>query len=194
MKAETSKMNTENQRDNQDRKSKKRNNTLVNYNIRCGKVRIVGDGQPTVMSREDALQLAQSKGLDLVQISFDVANHVAVCKIIDFGKFKYEQSKKEKEAKRIARANTTKVKTVQFGITTDEADVQRLVAQARKFLEEGDKVKIAMRTKRRVDFAKNLMSELLNKFNDVALLDSSPTLTGKEIICVLRPIKAYFHG
>lgn len=187
-------MNTQENRNSNDRKSKKRDNTLVNYNIRCGKVRIVGDGQPVVMSKDDALQLAQSKGLDLVQISFDVENHLAVCKIIDFGKFKYEQSKREKEAKKIARANTTKVKTVQFGITTDENDVNRLVAQVRKFLEEGDKVKIAMRTKRKVDFAKSLMSDLLKKFDDVAMLDSNPTLTGRELICVLRPIKAYFHG
>lgn len=177
-----------------DRKSKKRDVTFTNYNIRCSKVRVVDDGSSAVMSRDSAIQLAESRGLDLVQISFDVANHLAVCKIIDFGKFKYEQSKKEKEAKRIARANVTKVKTVQFGITTDDNDVQRLIAQSKKFLEEGDKVKISIRTKRKVDYAKSVMNDLLKSFDGVAVVDCPPNVAGKDLICILRPTKEQFHG
>ena len=177
-----------------DNKKSKRDNTLVNYNIRCGKVRLIGDSTSAVMRREEAQQMAEERGLDLVQISFDTVNHLAVCKILDYGKFKYEQSKKEKNAKKLARANAIEVKTVQFSITTDDADKDRLVEQAKDFLSKGDKVKLSIRFRSRregqmIDFAKDVMKGILSRFDGIACLDSLPSVSGRELSCIIKPIK-----
>jgi len=175
-------------------KKNKKDAILVNYNIHCGKVRLIDNGDVSVMRREDAQKTADERGLDLVQISFDAANHLAVCKILDYGKFKYEQSKKEKTAKKLARANAIEIKTVQFSITTDDADKNRLIEQAKEFLSKGDKVKLSIRFRSRregqmVSFAKEVMKEILSNFNDVACLDSLPGVSGRELSCIIRPVK-----
>ena len=132
-------------------KSKTREVTFVNYNIRNPKVRVVDDmsKQQKVMDTHAAIALAQEKGLDLVEIAFDKANRMPICKIIDYGKWKYLQTKKQKDAKKAAKANIIELKTVQFSVATDDSDKARLVNQAKEFLAEGDQVKIAIRFRNR---------------------------------------------
>ena len=168
---------------------------LVNYNIRCAYVTVVGEPNCSrVMKASDAIAEAEARGLDLVQISFDKASHRGVCKIIDYGKFKYEQSKREKEAKKQSRANAAEVKTVQFSIMTDDADRDRQVEKAKKFIADGDVVKLTIRFRNRresanLNYAKDIMKKLLSNFDGIAQLDSAPALSGRELSCMLRKAK-----
>ena len=116
--------------------NKKREVTYVNYNIRNPKVRVIDESakQQKVMDTDAAIALAQGKGLDLVEKAFDKANRMPICKIIDYGKWKYMESKKQKDSKKTAKANAIELKTVQFSIATDDNDKARLVSQAKKFL------------------------------------------------------------
>lgn len=183
-----------NKYETQDSKSRKpkREVTYVNYSIRGRTVRVIQDGcAPKVMKTDEAISTAQSNGLDLVQVAYDAANHIPVCKILDYGKFKYEQSKREKEAKKAARANAVEVKQVQFSITTDDNDKTRLIEQAKGFLEAGDKVKLTIRFRNRresanLNFAKDVMKSLLALLDGYADLDSAPALSGRELSCLLR--------
>ena len=168
---------------------------LVNYNVRCAYVTIIGEpDSPRVMKTSDAIREAEARGLDLVQISFDKASHRGVCKIIDYGKFRYEQSKREKEAKKQSRANAAEVKTVQFSIMTDDADRDRQVEKAKKFIADGDVVKLTIRFRNRresanLNYAKDIMKKLLSNFDGIAQLDSAPALSGRELSCMLRKAK-----
>ena len=175
-------------------KSKREPLVFTNYNIRGYRVRVISDSGTKTMERDEAISIAESQGLDLVQISFDKNERMPVCKIIDYGKFKYEQSKREKEAKKQARANVVDVKTVQFSITTDDGDKVRLINQAKEFLTAGDKVKLTIRFRNRresanLDFAKGIMKNLLANFEGLAILDSNPSLSGREFACILRKAK-----
>lgn|SRR5574344_1752715 len=177
-----------------DRQTRREPVTYANYNIRGFQVKIIGDGKADIMSRDMAIALAQGNGLDLVQISYDKNARMPVCKIIDYGKFKYEQTKREKEIKKQARANAIELKTIQFSVTTDDGDKTRLIARAREFLNEGDNVKLTIRFRNKresmnLDFAKNLMREILVNFEDIAILDAKPELNGRELACVLRKVK-----
>lgn len=158
--------------------SKKREVTYVNYNIRNPKVRVIDEvtKQQKVMDTHVAIALAQGKGLDLVEIAFDKANLMPICKIIDYGKWKYLQTKKQKDAKKTAKANAVDLKTVQFSIATDDNDKARLVSQAKEFLAEGDQVKIAIRFRNRresqnMDFAKSVLRGIVTEFEGLAVLD-----------------------
>lgn len=176
------------------KKNSKRELVFVNYNIRGHQVRIITDSGSKTISRDAAISLAEKDGLDLVQISYDRNARMPVCKIIDYGKFKYEQSKREKEAKKQARANAVDVKTVQFSLTTDDGDKTRLIRQARDFISNGDKVKLTIRFRNRresanMEFVKKVMREIIQSFEDIAMLDSNPALNGREFACVIRKAK-----
>lgn len=159
-------------------KNKTREVTYVNYNIRNPKVRVVDEAakQQKIMDTHAAIALAQGKGLDLVEIAFDKVNRMPICKIIDYGKWKYMESKKQKDAKKTAKANAVELKTVQFSIATDDNDKARLVSQAKEFLAEGDQVKIAIRFRNRresqnMDFAKSVLRGIVTEFEGLAVLD-----------------------
>lgn len=182
--------------ENTQNKSKKREVTYTNYNIRNPKVRVVDEvtHQQKVMDTKAAIALAESKGLDLVEVAFDKAQRMPICKIIDYGKFKYMQSKKQKDAKRQARENAIELKTVQFSITTDDNDRARLVKQAKEFLEEGDSVKIAIRFRNKresqnLEFAKQVLKGIVMEFDGIAVLDQAPSIAGRLFSCTLRPLK-----
>lgn len=176
--------------------SKKREVMYVNYNIHNPKVRLIDEiiGQQKVMDTHAAIALAQGKGLDLVEIAFDKANRMPICKIIDYGKWKYIESKKQKDAKKAAKANAVELKTVQFSIATDDNDKARLVSQAKAFLAEGDQVKIAIRFRNRresqnMEFAKNVLRGIVMEFEGLAVLDQPPSVAGRLFSCTLRPMK-----
>lgn len=182
---------------NRDTNNKKQKKEIIytNYNIRGHQVLLIQDDQtPIIMSKDKALQLAENKGLDLVQFAYSKEHGMGITKIIDYGKFQYEKQKKEKTAKKQARANTVDIKTVQFSITTEDNDRERLISKAHDFLANGDKVKLTIRFRNRhesknIDYAKNIMNEILSHFTEDAIIDSSVNQSGRELLCILRPNK-----
>lgn len=175
------------------RQSSREQTVRANYAIRSEMCRVLEDGQPPKMMRtREAVAYAEEQGLDLVEIGFDKVNRCSNCRICDHSKYVYDKKKREKEAKKQARANRVDVKSVQFSLTIDTADRERMVAKAKEFLAAGDKVKVAIRFKNRresrnLDFAKSVMRDLLGCFDGLALLDAPPSLAGRELACVIRP-------
>ena len=177
--------------------NKKSNSDYINYNerIRSSKCRVIEEGsKPKLMNTTEAIEYAKSKDLDLVEIFYDKEQHCSVCKIIDYSKYVYEMKKREKNAKKQARANKVETKTIQISLTIDKADLDRMIKRGKEFLDKGNKLKLSLRfhNKREIEnieYAKNVMKNTLNEFNNLAVLDSNVTLSGRELACVLRPIK-----
>lgn len=165
-----------------------------NWKIKAKQCRVIEEGRPpAVMDTRAAVDYAQSKGLDLVEVGYDSKSGVSTAKICDYGKFIYDMKRREKAAKKQARANVANLKCLQMHLTTDTADFERMVKQAKKFLADGDRVKLALRFRGRcelsnMDYAKDLMKKLLTRFDGMAALDSPPTLNGKELSCIIRKI------
>ena len=171
---------------------KKEKFVRTNYKIRNQYCRVIEDGKAQqIMKTSEAIAYAESLGLDLVEIGYDKANACSNCKVLDYSKFMYEQKKREKMAKKQARANAAELKSLQFSLTTDEGDKSRIISHAKEFLAIGDKVKLAIRFRNRremanINMAKDLMKAILGNFDGLAVLDSSPSLSGKELACILR--------
>lgn len=142
-----------------------------------------------VVTRNEGLQLAQKAGLDLVEVSPNA--EPPVCKILDYGKFKYEQQKKKAEAKK--KQKVIEVKEIQIRPGIDENDFQVKCRAARRFLEDGNKVKITMRFRGREIAHQELGMEILNRikddFQELAKLEYAPKLEGKQMIMILAPLK-----
>lgn len=179
--------------DRNDGKDKKREKFVrTNWKIKACTCRLVEDGkQPRLMPTREAMDYARSLGLDLVELGYDYRNDTSTCRVCDYGKFVYEQKQKEKLARKQARANQVEVKTLQISLTTDTADLERVVSRAREFLDAGDKVRLTLRFRGRREIAnvgmgKDVMKRMLVNFDDIAVLDSAPTLSGRELSCVLR--------
>ena len=176
-------------------KNNKRDRVIrTNWNIKSYSCRVIEDGKPPkVMTRDAAIEYAQNKNLDLIEIGFDKAGNCSNCKVADYSKYIYGLKKKEKEAKKQARAAKVTVKSVQLSLTTDVADRNRMIAHAKEFLAEGDKVKVALRFRNRremenIEYAKNFMKDVMKEFEGVAALDAGPSIAGRELSCVLRKI------
>lgn len=160
----------------------------VNEKIRVPKVRVVGENiNPGVFPIREAIDLAKSQGLDLVEISPNA--DPPVCKIIDYSKFKYEQKKKQKELK--SKAHKVVVKEIRFGPNTDAHDFSFKVKHARNFLAEGAKVKAYVHFVGRSIVYKERGEILLLKFatelEDLAKVEDLPKLEGKRMILMLSP-------
>ncbi len=142
-----------------------------------------------VYSLREALQLAESKSLDLVEVSPNA--DPPVCRIIDFNKFLYNQKKKQKEIK--AKSVKVIVKEIRFGPNTDEHDYQFKLKHAQNFLKEGAKVKAYVFFKGRAIMYKEQGLSILNRFvndlEDLGKLDHEPKLEGKRMIIMLSPAK-----
>jgi translation initiation factor IF-3 len=134
--------------------------------------------------------MARERGLDLMEISPNAAP--PVCKICDYGKFKYEKKKKEHEARK--KQTVIKVKEVQLRPQTDEHDVEYKFRNIRKFLEDGDKAKVTIMFRGReityVDQGFKIMKQLTEQMKDIAVIEASPKLEGKKLIMVLAPAPA----
>ena len=153
-------------------------------------VRVVGEGvEQGVYPFEEALKMAQDMSLDLVEIS--AAADPPVCRIVDYKKFLYDLKKKQKEIK--AKQSVVEVKEIGFGPNTDEHDVNFKLAHARKFLQEGHKVKAFVFFKGRTIVFKERGEILLLKFaqdlEDVGVVESMPKLEGKRMIMYFIPKK-----
>jgi translation initiation factor IF-3 len=136
------------------------------------------------MQLNDALNLAYDKNLDLVLVS---SNNPKVCKIMNYGKYKFEQSKKEKEARK--KQKSFEMKEIRVTPNTDTHDFEFKAKNARKFLEDGNKLKITVRFRGREMNYKSQGEELLNKFvealADIANTEKRPIMEGKNMFIIL---------
>ena len=161
----------------------------VNDRIRGGEIRLIGaDGENVgVVSPARAMQMAEEAGLDLVEISPNA--EPPVCKIMDFGKFKYEQQKREAEARR--KQHIIEIKEIKFRPGTDIHDYEVKMRAVNKFLSEGDKVKITLRFRGREMAHQELGVELLNRVSadvaNVAKVEQFPRLEGRQMVMMIAP-------
>ena len=138
-----------------------------------------------VMSVSEGVKLAEAAGLDLVEVSPNAKP--PVCKVLDFGKYKYEQQKKASEARK--RQKTVDVKEVKIRPGIEEHDYQVKLRNARKFLEKGDKVKVTMRFRGREmahqQIGMDVLKRMIEEVSDVGKVDLAPKLEGRQMIMVL---------
>ena len=162
---------------------------LINGEIREKEVRVVdSDGtQLGIMPTREALELAVSKGLDLVDIAPQATPNV--CRIMDYGKYRYEQAKREKEARK--NQKVVEVKEVRMSMNIDTHDFQTKANQAIKFLKSGDKVKASVRFRGREMAHTSIGEVLLKQFGEqcaeVATVEKNPKLDGRHMTMFLSP-------
>lgn len=160
---------------------------MINERIRDKEVRVIGeDGEQLgVMSSKEALKLAREADLDLVKIA--PTAKPPVCKIIDYGKYKYEQVRREKEAKK--KQKTMEIKEVRLSPNIDVNDLNTKANQARKFIAKGDKVKVTLRFRGRemahVNYSKQILDSFCQKLEDVAVVDKPPKMEGRSMVMFL---------
>ncbi len=160
---------------------------MINEQIRDKEVRLVGeDGEQLgVMSVKDAMKLAKEAELDLVKIA--PTAKPPVCKIIDYGKYRYELARKDKEAKK--KQKVTEVKEIRLSPNIDENDLNTKANQARKFLSKGDKVKVALRFRGRemahMGMNKQILDTFFEKLEDIAVVEKPAKLEGRSMIMFL---------
>ncbi len=169
----------------------RKNQVPINEEIRDPEVRLIdADGAMLgVMSSKDAQNLAITKNLDLVKIAAN--SEPPVCKIMDYGKFLFEQGKKEKEAKK--NQKVVSIKEVRLSAKIEEHDFDVKVKNAYKFLQDGDKVKVSIKFRGREMKYTSDGKEVLEKFaqavNEVGVPEKQPKLEGKNMIVILNPNK-----
>lgn len=163
--------------------------SLINEEIRAKEVRLI-DAEGTqlgVVSIQEALAKAAEANLDLVNISPNAAP--PVCRIMDYGKYRYEQQKKEKEARK--KQKTMEVKEMRLGIFTEEHDLETKAKLVAKFLEGGDKVKISMRFRGRemgyVNKGRETMLDFCSMVKDYGNIEKQPVLEGRNLSMVIAP-------
>lgn len=161
----------------------------VNEGIRAREVRVVDSNgvQLGIMSLRDALDLAAERGLDLVEVAPNA--RPPVCRVMDYGKHRYEQSKRDKAAKK--KQKIVNVKEIRMSPKIDEHDFEVKRKAADRFLKAGDKVKVAVRFRGReivhADLAKTKLENLAAQLQDVAIVERPPKLEGRQMIAVLAP-------
>ncbi len=135
------------------------------------------------------MMLAEEAGLDLVEISPNATP--PVCKIMDFGKFKYEQQKKESEARK--KQKTIDVKEVKFRPNTDTHDYDVKMRSVMRFLEEGDKVKVTLRFRGRemahTDLGRNLLERVASDVEEHGKVEAIPRIEGRQMVMMINPLK-----
>ena len=160
---------------------------MINEQIRDKEVRLIGeDGQQLgIMSSREAMKLAQEADLDLVKIA--PTAKPPVCKIIDYGKYKYELTRKEKEAKK--KQKTVDVKEVRLSPNIESNDLNTKVNNAKKFIEKGNKVKVTLRFRGRemahMQSSKHILDDFAELLKDVASVEKPAKLEGRSMSMVL---------
>lgn len=163
----------------------------INREIKSKEVRLINyNGENLgVVSITEALKIAQEVGLDLIEISPQVTP--PVCKVLDYGKYKYEMQKKKNEAKK--NQKVVNIKELKLRPMIDTHDYEVKVKQAKKFLEQGDKVKFTMRYKGREmsanDMGKEILNRLIEDLEGIGKVDSAPKLEGKQMFMIVSPAK-----
>ena len=160
---------------------------MLNEQIRDKEIRLIGeDGEQLgIMSAKDAMKMAKEAGLDLVKIA--PTAKPPVCQIVDYGKYRYEQARREKEAKK--KQKITEVKEIHLSPNIDVNDLTTKANQARKFVEKGNKVKVALRFRGRemahMATGKEVLDTFFEKVSDVAVVEKPAKLEGRSMIMVL---------
>jgi len=161
----------------------------INQEIRAREVRLIdSDGtQLGIMPLRDALRLAEERGLDLVEVAPQA--RPVVCRIMDFGRFKYEQNKREKEARKKQRI--INIKEVKLRPNIEDHDFEVKARNTMRFLKEGDKVKVTMIFRGREIVHTQLGQQLLNRLADqvqhMAVIERQPKLEGRAMVMILAP-------
>ncbi len=161
----------------------------INREIKAKEVRLINyNGENAgVVSLAEALKIAQEVGLDLIEISPQVTP--PVCKVLDYGKYKYEMQKKKNEAKK--NQKIVSIKELKLRPMIDTHDYEVKVKQAKKFLAQGDKVKFTMRYKGREmsanDLGKEILNKLLEDLDGLCKVDSAPKMEGKQMFMIVSP-------
>ena len=160
---------------------------MINEQIRDREIRLIGeDGEQLgIMSAREAMKIAQEAELDLVKIA--PAAKPPVCKIIDYGKYKYEQARKEKEAKK--KQKTVEVKEVRLSPNIDTNDLYTKINNAKKFISKGNKVKVTLRFRGRemahVQQSKHILDDFAETLADVAVVEKPAKMEGRAMSMVL---------
>ena len=176
---------------NQDGRYTAISDLMINEQIRDKEVRLIGeDGEQLgIMSAKDAFKLARDAELDLVKIA--PTAKPPVCKIIDYGKYKYEMLRKEKEAKK--KQKSIEVKEIRLSPNIDDNDLNTKVNNARKFLEKGNKVKVTLRFRGRemahMTQTKYILDDFAEKLGDIAVVDKPAKVEGRTIVIFLSAKK-----
>jgi translation initiation factor IF-3 len=165
--------------------------TNINQAIRASQVRVIDDegGQLGVMDLASALQASAEQGLDLVEVSPNA--DPPVCRIMDYGKYKYQQSKRAAEAKK--KQARVELKEVKLRPKTDEHDYQFKVKNAKRFLTEGNKVKVTIMFRGREvthpEFGRRILERVAADVAELAQIESQPNMSGRFMSMVLGPVK-----
>ena len=163
---------------------------LINEEIRLKEVRVIGlEGEAIgIMSSDDALKLAYDKGYDLVLMAAQA--QPPVCRIMDYGKYRFERDKKEKEVK---KKQVVELKEIQLSCRIDTHDFETKARHAQKFLESGNKVRVVMRFKGREMSHMAIGQEIMERFrqscSEVGSVDKAPVLDGRLLSMVIAPVK-----
>jgi translation initiation factor IF-3 len=160
----------------------------INHRIRVPEVRVIAEEEQLgVLPTHEALRLAEERGLDLVEIS--PRAFPPVCRIMDYGKYKYEEAKKKQQARK--RASTVETKEIKFRPKTEEHDMAFKVKHVRRFVEGGNKVRLAVVFRgREITHPKtgmNVLDRVVELCNDIAVVEATPNMEGRRMIMVIAP-------
>lgn len=161
----------------------------VNWQIRAPEVRVIGhDGkQIGILPLKEAMKLAEEQGLDLVEVAPQATP--PVCRIMNYGKYKYQQSKKIQEAKK--HQTVIQVKEVKLRPRTEEHDLQFKLRHAKRFLSEGNKVKVSMLFRGREiahpEMGKELLERIIAELKDLMVIEQAPRFEGRSMVMLLAP-------
>ena len=164
---------------------------MINEQIRDREIRLIGSNgeQLGIMSAKEAMKLAEEAELDLVKIAPNAKP--PVCKIIDYGKYRYELARKEKEAKK--KQKTVEIKEIRLSPNIDTNDLNTKVNAAKKFIAKGNKVKITLRFRGRemahIAHSKHILDDFAKEVEDVAVVEKAPKQEGRSISMVLAEKK-----
>ena len=171
----------------------KNNNLLINEQIKASHVLVIGPNgeQVGVKSLKDALTLASYAGLDLVLMNGNA--NPAVCKVMDYNKYRYEKNKKEKEALKKQKASYSETKEFRLSSVIDVGDFETKVKQVTKYLLKGDKIKVTIRFKGRqmthTELGEDVMNRFADRLSDIAVVLDKPKLDGRTMTMMLTPKK-----
>ncbi len=160
---------------------------MINEQIRDKEVRLIGENgeQLGIVSTREAMKLAEDAGLDLVKIA--PTAKPPVCKIVDYGKFKYDQLRKEKEARKKQR--TVEIKEIRLSPNIDTNDLNTKMNAARKFITKGDRVKITLRFRGRemahMNNSRHILDDFAENLSDIAVIEKAPKVEGRSMTMFL---------
>ncbi|MDO5423560.1 MAG: translation initiation factor IF-3 [Eubacteriales bacterium] len=160
---------------------------MINEQIRDKEIRLIGENgeQLGIMSARDAMKLAREAELDLVKIA--PTAKPPVCKIIDYGKYRYELARKEKEAKK--KQKVIEIKEVRLSPNIDVNDLNTKIGSARKFLQKGNKVKVTLRFRGRemahMQASRHILDDFAQELSDIAVIDKAPKVEGRSMTMFL---------